>query len=112
MDTKSVLIALGREERLKITYLLTRGNFCQKHFEKILGINQSNSSRNLKKLLDAEVISYETVFCKRRYSINDEFQIKFPDLYKEIYTMYDNTGLKKKSYNSVLECDEIHKLEI
>lgn len=109
---KKVLLALGNEERLKMTYLLTRGSFCQKHFEKILNVSQSNSSRNLKKLVDANIINYDLVFCKNRYYITDEFKESCPEMYSYVYKLYDDTNLKEESYDSAIRCNEMHKLDL
>lgn len=108
MDIETVLVALGSKERLKIVHLLTRANFCQKHFEIVLGVNQSTSSRKLKILKEANIIAYDMYFGKKRYYITEEFKLTFPPLYEYIYNLYAETNSEELPYYSCGTCDEVH----
>lgn len=97
MDLINILHALANEVRVKMVYLLCRGKFSQKHFEDTLEINQSTASRNLKKLKDANIIEENVMFSKKRYSVTSDFISKYPDLYNNIFSLFEGTTLKEIS---------------
>lgn len=57
MELVKIMKALGDETRLRIMNLLKDGELCVCQIESILGINQSNASRHLNKLVNAGLIS-------------------------------------------------------
>lgn len=59
MDIVRVLKALGDETRLRIMHLLRREMLCVCEIEAVLSTSQSNISRHLAKLRDAELIYSE-----------------------------------------------------
>lgn len=59
MDLLKILKALGDENRLRILNLLRQRGLCVCELESVLNMTQSNVSRHLIKLKDAELIESE-----------------------------------------------------
>lgn len=57
MELVKMMKALGDENRIRILNLLKYGELCVCEIESILGINQSNASRHLNKLVNAGLIN-------------------------------------------------------
>ena len=95
MNTVQMLKALGDETRIRIVNILRDGPLCVCEIESILEITQSNASRHLSKLMNANIVTY----------------------YKEakyVYYKLDEETLNKYSFIKVLlenELDEDEKLK-
>ena len=95
MNTVQMLKALGDETRIRIVNVLRDGPLCVCEIESILEITQSNASRHLSKLMNANIVTY----------------------YKEakyVYYKLDEETLNKYSFIKVLlenELDEDEKLK-
>jgi ArsR family transcriptional regulator, arsenate/arsenite/antimonite-responsive transcriptional repressor len=60
IDTIEVLKSLADDTRLRMVHLVTAaGDLCACEIEAILGVNQSNASRHLKRLTAAGVLAAE-----------------------------------------------------
>lgn len=109
-----ILKALSDETRLRILNLLVEEELCVCELEEILNINQSNASRHLEKLSNADLVVYEKRGKYIYYSINKETFEKYPFLFSII-----KDGLKEiKKFNedkqklsfykkSGISCDEL-----
>jgi ArsR family transcriptional regulator, arsenate/arsenite/antimonite-responsive transcriptional repressor len=77
MKLTKIIKALADENRLRILNLLGKKEMCVCEIEQILEINQSNASRHLIKLSDADIIDSEKqgqyVFYRINPSIIDEY---------------------------------------
>ena len=58
MNTVQMLKALGDETRIRIVNILRDGPLCVCEIESILEITQSNASRHLSKLMNANIVTY------------------------------------------------------
>ncbi|MGL5348588.1 MAG: ArsR/SmtB family transcription factor [Peptostreptococcaceae bacterium] len=58
MKTVQMLKALGDETRIRIVNILRQGALCVCEIEAILQISQSNASRHLSKLMNANIVTY------------------------------------------------------
>lgn len=87
------LKALGDETRLRILNILRYGSLCVCEIEDILQITQSNASRHLNKLMNADLVTY----------------------YKEakyVYYKFDEETLREFSFIEELLSNELEKEEI
>lgn len=87
------LKALGDETRLRILNILRYGPLCVCEIEDILQITQSNASRHLNKLMNADLVTY----------------------YKEakyVYYKFDEETLREFSFIEELLSNELEKEEI
>lgn len=77
MKLIKIIKALADENRLRILNLLSQKEMCVCEIEHILGINQSNASRHLIKLSEADIIFSEKqgqyVFYRLNPSIINEY---------------------------------------
>ena len=95
MNTVQMLKALGDDTRIRIVNILRDGPLCVCEIESILEITQSNASRHLSKLMNANIVTY----------------------YKEakyVYYKLDEETLNKYSFIKVLldnELDEDEELK-
>ena len=58
MNIVQMLKALGDETRIRIVNILREGPLCVCEIEAILDISQSNASRHLSKLMNANIVTY------------------------------------------------------
>jgi len=58
MKTVQMLKALGDETRIRIVNILRHGPLCVCEIESILEVTQSNASRHLNKLMNANLVTY------------------------------------------------------
>ena len=58
MNTVQMLKALGDETRIRIVNILRDRPLCVCEIESILEITQSNASRHLSKLMNANIVTY------------------------------------------------------
>ncbi|MGE5676979.1 MAG: ArsR/SmtB family transcription factor [Pseudomonadota bacterium] len=78
MNLLKIMKALGDETRLRIVNLLNKGELCVCELEHLLDINQSNASRHLNRLTEADIIFFEKRALYVYYSINGELYEEFP----------------------------------
>lgn len=93
MNIVQKLKALGDETRLRIVNILRDGPLCVCEIESILQITQSNASRHLNKLMNANLVTY----------------------YKEakyVYYKLDENTLRDYSFLNSFLCNELEKEEI
>lgn len=114
MDLIQVMKALSDETRMRILNILKNGDLCVCEIEAILDINQSNASRHLNKLTNANIIEYYKVAQYVYYRINEEIIAEYPFI-KEIIEKeamklkrcnIDYERLKKYK-NSSLGCEDL-----
>lgn len=114
MDLIQVMKALSDETRMRILNILKNGDLCVCEIEVILDINQSNASRHLNKLANANIIEYYKVAQYVYYRINEEIIAEYPFI-KEIIEKeamklkrcnIDYERLKKYK-NSSLGCEDL-----
>lgn len=92
MKIIQMLKALGDETRIRIVNILREGPLCVCEIESILEITQSNASRHLNKLMNANIVTY----------------------YKEakyVYYKLDEKTLKKYNFIKVFLENELDKEE-
>ena len=70
-----ILKALGDESRLRIIALLKKRNeLCVSEITQIIGLSQPTVSSHLKKLLEAEIITYSKDGHWANYSLNENIE--------------------------------------
>lgn len=110
--------ALAHENRLRILNLLYRQTLCVCELKNIMGINQSNASRHLRKLAEANIIKQSRDGRWIYYSIDQDIYSKysflkplFEDFALEEYLKFDLENLE--SYQeSDLECSQLEEADI
>jgi ArsR family transcriptional regulator len=116
LDLIQVLKALSDETRMRIINILKDNDLCVCEIEFLLGINQSNASRHLNRLLSAKIVKYYKKAQYVYYEINREITLEYPFI-KEIIDneapklnqcIIDNERLKKYK-SSGLNCDDLKK---
>ncbi|WP_341441813.1 metalloregulator ArsR/SmtB family transcription factor [Oxobacter pfennigii] len=109
-----VIKALADETRIRMINILRGGDLCVCELETILNINQSNASRHLVKLTNADILKFYKVAKYVYYKINQDALSEFPFL-KDIIEketaklkmcLADNERLAKYR-NSGLSCDDL-----
>ncbi len=63
---------LGDEKRGKIVMLLMNSPLCAQELSSIIGIEQTNLSKHLKKLCDSQIITFIQIGKYKYYNINEE----------------------------------------
>lgn len=76
LDVVEILKALADETRLRIVNLLRFGPLCVCEIEEILEVNQSNASRHLIRLRNAEIIVAEKQAQWVYYRLNDKLLLR------------------------------------
>lgn len=99
MILMQILKALSDETRLRILNLLWHEELCVCELEMLLDINQSNTSRHLSRLTNAQIISSKKRAQYVYYKINEN-TLKEYGFIKEIL---DNELIKLKIYKEDLE---------
>ncbi|CEO08547.1 ArsR/SmtB family transcription factor [Paraclostridium sordellii] len=72
MKIVQILKALGDETRIKIINILRNGPLCVCEIEAILEITQSNASRHLNKLMNANLVTYHKEAKYVYYKLNED----------------------------------------
>ncbi|WP_270642051.1 ArsR/SmtB family transcription factor [Paraclostridium sordellii] len=72
MKIVQILKALGDETRIKIINILRKGPLCVCEIEAILEITQSNASRHLNKLMNANLVTYYKEAKYVYYKLNED----------------------------------------
>lgn len=114
MDLIQVMKALGDETRMRILNLLKDGDLCVCEIEVLLEVNQSNTSRHLNKLTNAQIIEYYKVAKYVYYKLNEDTLKQYPFIREVIET--EAIKLKqcradyerlKKYRKANLSCDDL-----
>lgn len=77
MKTVQMLKALGDETRIRIVNILREGPLCVCEIESILEITQSNASRHLSKLMNANIVNYYKEAKYVYYKLDEETLNKY-----------------------------------
>lgn len=99
MNTVKKLKALGDETRLRIVNILKYGPLCVCEIEDILQVSQSNASRHLNKLMNAELVNYYKEAKYVYYQLNEETLKEFTFIKELIYNDLEKEEVLKKDYN-------------
>ena len=114
MDLLKIIKALSHQNRLRILNLIKQQDLCVCELEYIMDVNQSNASRHLTKLKEAEII-----YGKRKaqwvyYQINKRLLDKHKFLkeiidneLKNIELVNEDNKKLKKYINSNLSCEDL-----
>ncbi|MGB9840946.1 ArsR/SmtB family transcription factor [Thermovenabulum sp.] len=109
-----ILKALSDETRLRMLNLLIEEELCVCEMEEILNINQSNASRHLEKLSNADLVVYEKRGKYIYYNINKETFERYPFLYsiikdglKDIQKFNEDKRRLRLYRESGISCDEL-----
>lgn len=114
MNLIQVIKALGDETRMRILNLLKNGELCVCEIEILLDINQSNASRHLSKLTNANILEYFKQAKYVYYKLNEDTLKEYPFI-EEILEreagklkicQSDNSRLCKYR-DSNLSCDDL-----
>lgn len=81
---EEILKALADESRLRLFYLLSKGEFCVCEIEVLLNMSQSNASRHLAKLRSSGIISSQKDGVWVHYRISDGFKRGFMGLMEDV----------------------------
>lgn len=108
MELIKILKALDDENRLKMIYILSEYKFCQVHLQDLIGINQANISRNIKKLYEAGIINYELSNRKNRYFVTKEFQKEYEVIYLKVKEEYKNSDINKHLKSLEHDCEVLN----
>lgn len=114
MNLIQVMKALGDDTRMRIVHLLKYGDLCVCEIEALLDVNQSNASRHLNKLTNAQIIEYYKVAKYVYYKLNEDTLRQYPFIREVIETeavklkqsKVDYERLKKYRESS-LSCDDL-----
>lgn len=111
----NILKALSHENRLRILNLIKQQELCVCEIEHIMQIHQSNASRHLGKLKQADIIYGRHHAQWIYYNINEKILAKYPFLDLLIKEELDELKICKEDnkrleeyQNSELTCDDLH----
>lgn len=114
-----VLKALSHENRLRILNLLRAGKLCVCELESVMGVNQSNASRHLTKLKQAELIKSEQQAQWVYYYLNQRLIGQHPFLKELIDNELDKLEICQEDSNKLeryhksgLSCEDLTTKEI
>ena len=99
MNIVKKLKALGDETRLRIVNILKEGPLCVCEIEDILQISQSNASRHLNKLMNADLLNYYKEAKYVYYKLNKETLKEFTFIEELISNELEKEEILKKDYN-------------
>ncbi|MFW6271101.1 MAG: ArsR/SmtB family transcription factor [Bacillota bacterium] len=119
MDVVEKIKALAHENRLRIINLLKEQSLCVCELKNILDINQSNASRHLRKLKQADIVDHKRDGQWIYYKLNKK-QIQKHSFIKKILEeeLDKNDQFKrdlenlKKYQNSELTCKTLEEADI
>ena len=99
MNIVKKLKALGDETRLRIINILKHGPLCVCEIEDILQVSQSNASRHLNKLMNADLVNYYKEAKYVYYQLNEETLKEFTFIEELISNDLEKEEILKKDYN-------------
>lgn len=95
------LKALGDETRLRILNILRYGPLCVCEIEDILQITQSNASRHLSKLMNADLVTYYKEAKYVYYKLDEETLREFSFIKELLSNELEKEEILKQDYNMV-----------
>lgn len=110
MNVLEVIKCLDDDSRIKLVYILSKYKFCQEHLVQILDINQANVSRNVNKLVAANILNFELTNRKNRYFVNQNFVDEYNDLHSAIMKEFDNSYLDIVLNELEEECEVVNEI--
>ncbi|MFN2364441.1 MAG: ArsR/SmtB family transcription factor [Halarsenatibacteraceae bacterium] len=118
-DLLKIIKALGQENRLRILNLLNQQKLCVCELQNIMDENQSNISRHLNVLKNAEIISSEKDALWIYYYLNQRTLKEYPfipevlnkELERVEYCQPDNKRLKIYQ-ESDLDCSDLKDSDV
>lgn len=109
MSLLQVIKAFSDESRLRILNILSYRELCVCEIEEILGVTQSNVSRHLNKLSNANIINYYRSAKYVYYKINEDIFIEFPFIIEIIKKEVMKLEICQKDYEKLKEYDSSGK---
>lgn len=104
MELVKILKALGDETRLRILNLLNKGEICVCEIQYALDISQSNTSRHLKNLSNAGLVTSNKKAQWVSYQINETILLKYPFLQSLLKTELNKLEYTEKDFKRLVEC--------
>lgn len=95
MDIVNIFKTLGDENRLRIINILLTGEYCVCELEKVLNLSQSNVSRHLIKLKNADIVEYSKKAQWIYYRMNEKFEKEYFLLVKYLKDSLPNLDMCK-----------------
>ncbi|WP_434798355.1 ArsR/SmtB family transcription factor [Terrisporobacter vanillatitrophus] len=99
MELIKKLKALGDETRLRILNILRYGPLCVCEIEDILQITQSNASRHLNKLMNADLVTYYKEAKYVYYKLDEETLREFSFIEELLSNELEKEEILKQDYN-------------
>jgi len=99
MNLIKKLKALGDETRLRIINILKYGPLCVCEIEDILQITQSNASRHLNKLMNADLVTYYKEAKYVYYKLDEETLREFSFIEELLSNELEKEEILKQDYN-------------
>ncbi|WP_148557234.1 hypothetical protein TPELB_05910 [Terrisporobacter petrolearius] len=99
MNLIKKLKALGDETRLRIINILKYGPLCVCEIEDILQITQSNASRHLNKLMNADLVTYYKEAKYVYYKLDEETLRAFSFIEELLSNELEKEEILKQDYN-------------
>lgn len=93
------LKALGDETRLRILNILRYGPLCVCEIEDVLQITQSNASRHLNKLMNADLVTYYKEAKYVYYKLDEETLREFSFIEELLSNELEKEEILKQDYN-------------
>ena len=118
MKTVQMLKALGDETRIRIVNILRDGPLCVCEIESILEITQSNASRHLSKLMNADIVTYYKEAKYVYYKLNEETLNKYEFIKVILKSELNEEEKLKYDYQILLEyrkaglnCENVYRVK-
>ncbi|MEG1312606.1 MAG: metalloregulator ArsR/SmtB family transcription factor [Romboutsia sp.] len=118
MKTIQILKALGDETRIRIINILREGPLCVCEIESILEITQSNASRHLNKLMNANLVTYYKEAKYVYYKLDEETLNQYEYIRVFLANELDKEEKLKNDYqviiayrNAGLNCDTVSQVK-
>lgn len=118
MRIVQILKALGDETRIRILNILRKGPLCVCEIESILEITQSNASRHLNKLMNANIVTYYKESKYVYYKLDEETLNKYEFIKNILDNELDKEETLKHDYEILneyhkagLNCENVSKVK-
>ena len=118
MKIIQMLKALGDETRMRIVNILREGPLCVCEIESILEITQSNASRHLNKLMNANIVTYYKEAKYVYYKLDEETLNKYSFIKVLLENELNEDEKLKNDYDILMEykkaglnCENVSKVK-
>lgn len=118
MKVVQILKALGDDTRIRIVNILRKGPLCVCEIESILEITQSNASRHLNKLMNANIVTYYKEAKYVYYKLDENTLKKYDFINKILENELDIEDHLKHDYEVLtqykkagLSCETVSKIK-